>query len=80
MPRPLLESKQTFFLSASLCFRSPGFRYLRICADLQDFCRSLQICADLKKNETQNHNKNSQRCQTNNKNGKNTREVSFMSK
>ena len=25
----------------------PGFRSLRICADLQDFCRSLQICADL---------------------------------
>ena len=27
--------------------RNPGFRSLRICADLQDFCRSLQICADL---------------------------------
>ena len=25
----------------------PGFRSLRICADLQDFCRSLRICADL---------------------------------
>ena len=29
--------------------RFPGFRSLRICADLQDFCRSLQICADSKK-------------------------------
>ena len=29
----------------------PGFRSLRICADLQDFCRSLQICADSKKND-----------------------------
>ena len=31
-------------------FPNPGFRSLRICADLQDFCRSLQICADSKKN------------------------------
>ena len=37
----------------------PGFRSLRICADLQDFCRSLQICADWKKNcHTQKRNKN----------------------
>ena len=55
----------------------PGFRSLRICADLQvfsrslqicadvqDFCRSLQICADSKKNDLiRNTLKTKQRCQ-----------------
>ena len=63
-------------------FNTPGFRSLRICADLQDFCRPLQICADLqdfcrslqicadsKKNDLiRNTLKTKQRYQTNNEN------------
>ena len=43
-----------------------GFQSLRICADLQDFCRSLQICADSKKTDVlRNTIKTPQGCQTN---------------
>ena len=62
------------------CVVYPGFRSLRICADLQDFCRSLQICADMqnfcrslqlcadskKTDVLRNTIKTPQRCQTNN--------------
>ena len=48
---------------------SPGFQSLQICANLQDFYRSLQICVDLKKNDLfRNTIETPQQCQTNNKN------------
>ena len=60
-------SKSMHALSSSLPF--PGFRSLRICADLQDFRRSLQICTDSKKNDLlRNAIETPQQCQTNNKN------------
>ena len=58
------------FRSLRICADLQDFcRSLQICADLQDFCRSLQICADSKKNDLiRNTLKPKQRCQTNNKN------------
>ena len=70
------------FRSLRICADLQDFyRSLRICADLQNFCRSLQICADSKKTDVlRNTIKTPQRCQTNNKNVQNWRKVSFKSK
>ena len=65
----LVESHCPRFRSLRICADLQDFcRSLQICADLQDFCRSLQICADSKKNDLiRNTLKTKQRCQTNNK-------------
>ena len=61
--------RQTSHMLSKFSFVSPGFLSMRICADLQYVCRSLQICADSKKNaRLRNPIKTPQKCQTNNKN------------